>query len=281
MVTSKKIKIVLGMTLLGTACFAQQGIVGTETQSDERLYELVFAPKDYKITYGQSFDLSIEFEKVNFGFQTADSSSMKETMYTDRKWIYESEFEDNKLFRVFEVPNQTNHSGSGIEVSPIRLYTDIPHQPIVGLSFPAQEDEPFFRNRRNLYSSLWAFASLNYLYADLVGLMDKNKLLQYQTGVVDGVKITPEFLTMAAGFMQIPLANVFLPQVIKDERTLRWVQIASGAVMTLVQSGTLFVGKQAPYYILFSAFEIATTTFITIDAMKWKPNSAKRKFKGK
>jgi hypothetical protein len=133
----------------------------------------------------------------------------------------------------------------------------------------------FFDNRRNRYSSLWAFASLNYLYADLVGLMDKNKLVQYQTGIVEGVKITPQFLTVAAGFMQIPLANVFLPQVIKNERTLRWVQIASGTVMTLVQTGTLFVGKPAPYYTLFSVFEIAATTYITIDAIKWKTERKK------
>ncbi len=133
----------------------------------------------------------------------------------------------------------------------------------------------FSDNRRNRYSALWAFTSLNYLYADLVGLMDKDKLRQYQNGSVDGVKITPGFLTAAAGFMQISLCNVFLPQVIKNERTLRWVQIASGTVMTLVQSGTLFAGKPAPYYVLFSAVEIGTTAYITIDAIKWKPRKAR------
>lgn len=129
----------------------------------------------------------------------------------------------------------------------------------------------FLGNRRNRYSALWAFTSLNYLYADLVGLMDKNILKQYQNGVVDGTKITPGFLTVAAGFMQVPLANVFLPQVIKNEKTLRWVQIASGTLMTLVQSGTLFMGKPTPYYALFSTIEIGTTAYITLDAIKWKP----------
>lgn len=137
-------------------------------------------------------------------------------------------------------------------------------------------EAPFFSNRRNLYSSLWAFASLNYLYADLVGLMDKNKLNQYQVGVVDGLEITPEFLTAAALFMQIPIANVFLPQVIKNDKTLRWVQIVSGSVMTLVQAGTLFMGKPAPYYIAFSGFEIAATTFITFNAIKWNINSSNK-----
>jgi len=72
------------------------------------------------------------------------------------------------------------------------------------------DDKDFFlNNRRNSYSSLWAFAFLNYVYADLVGLMDKNVLNQYQLGTVNGVNITPNFLTVAAGFMQVPLANVF------------------------------------------------------------------------
>lgn len=125
-------------------------------------------------------------------------------------------------------------------------------------------------NRRLRYSSLWAFTSLNYLYADLVGLMDVNLLSQYQTGTVNGIAITPEFLTVAAAYMQLPLANVFLPQVIKNERTLRWVQIISGSIATLVQGSTLFVGQPSPYYTLFSVIEMSATAYITIDALKWK-----------
>lgn len=149
------------------------------------------------------------------------------------------------------------------------------NEPSLDLKLSLQEKDYFFDNKRNVYSSMWAFASLNYLYADLVGLMDANVLAQYQKGVVNNTKITPEFLTIAAGFMQIPIANVFLPHLIKNEKTLRVVQIVSGTIMTLVQSGTLFVGKPTPYYALFSVFEIAATTYITIDAIKWKPLSKK------
>ena len=137
----------------------------------------------------------------------------------------------------------------------------------------ALSDDYYSRNRRNIYSRLWIFASLNYLYADLAGLMDTNMLSQYLAGMVDGTKITPQFLTLAALLMQIPLANVFLPQIIRNERTLQWIQIASGTIMTLVQASTLFVGKPTPYYALFSAFEIAATAYITIDAIKWKKQS--------
>ena len=143
------------------------------------------------------------------------------------------------------------------------------------------EVESNVKNRRLTYSALWTFSSLNYLYADLVGLMDHKVLAQYMTGTVNGMDITPGFLTVAAVFMQIPLANVFLPQVIKNDRTLRWVQIASGTIMSLVQASTLFVDTPTPYYATFSMFEIAATSYITIDAIKWKTvkNTIKRKIK--
>ena len=132
-------------------------------------------------------------------------------------------------------------------------------------------------SRRLKYSSLWAFTSLNYLYADLVGLMDLNLLSQYQTGVVNGVEITPIFLTAAAAYMQIPLANVFLPHVIKNDRALRIVQIISGSIATLAQGATLFVGKPAPYYVLFSIVEMGATAYITYDAIKWKTKKNPKK----
>jgi hypothetical protein len=131
-------------------------------------------------------------------------------------------------------------------------------------------------NRRMIYSSLWTFASLNYLYADLVQFMDKDEHLKYHTGTVNGFDMSPGFIAGSAVFMQIAISNVFLPHVIKNDRTLRWVQIASGAIMTLVQSATLFVTQPTPYYAVLSGFEIAATAYITIDAIRWKPGRALR-----
>ena len=158
-------------------------------------------------------------------------------------------------------------------INPSASYLDAP---AFSSNLALEPKEPFFKNKRNLYSSLWAFASLNYLYADLVGLMDHHVLNQYSTGTVEGIDITPKFLTVAAAFMQIPLANVFLPHIIKNDKALRWVQIISGSIMTTVQTSTLFIGKPSPYYALFSSFEIAATTFITVDAIKWKPKPHKK-----
>jgi hypothetical protein len=49
----------------------------------------------------------------------------------------------------------------------------------------------------------------------------------------------------------------------------RWANIAAGTLMTVVQSATLFVGVPAPYYLFFSAIEIATTVSIVLLAWNW------------
>ena len=89
-------------------------------------------------------------------------------------------------------------------ISTRNLWSDLSasrHSENEQLTLDVNQKEPFFRNRRNVYSSLWAFASLNYLYADIIGLMDAHVHQQYENGEVDGTKITPEFLTVAGVFM--------------------------------------------------------------------------------
>lgn len=238
MTTIKNIALALSIALLSTGSFAQTAGLNLKTNFENGLsgYSNIFS-----LNSPASTNLEFQLQKPNASENTS-----------------------------IGVMHQSNTMKMG---SPFRSPSLHPSYKYSG--FSKQDKEPFFKNRRNVYSSLWAYASLNYLYADLVGLMDANVLAQYQTGVVNGANITPGFLTVAAGFMQIPIANVFLPQLIKNERTLRVVQIVSGTIMTLVQSGTLFVGRPTPYYALFSAFEIAATTYITIDAFKWKIGAKK------
>ena len=130
-------------------------------------------------------------------------------------------------------------------------------------------DEWHNKNRRNIYSSIWTYASLNYLYCDLAAFMDPGMHSQYHTGTVAGFEMTAGFIAASAVMMQIALTNVFLPQVIKNVKILRWVQIVSGTLMTLVQSATLFADKPTSYYAVFSVFEITATAYITFDALRW------------
>lgn len=267
MTAVKKTVFGLSITLLTTTCLAQQVALNFSSKFKESLIEADPVTKEKT-----NFTKEIDSRKLNFDL-CFTNDFLNQSHSIDSLFLEKN----GGLGTHFNVMKQNNQPTSNKQITLLNFSCINEGGLKSGLNFLSHEKEPFFKNRRNVYSSMWAFASLNYLYADLAGLMDKNILLQYQTGVVDGAKITPEFLTVAAGFLQIPIANVFLPHIIKNEKTLRWVQIVSGTIMTLVQSGTLFVGKPTPYYALFSACEIAATTYITIDAIKWKAKSNKKK----
>lgn len=125
-------------------------------------------------------------------------------------------------------------------------------------------------DRKVLLSTLWVFALLNYLYCDVVGLMDSGVLKGYLAGNVSGLHITPGFLLGATALMEIPMAMIVLSRVLRFPVN-RWANIIAGVIMTLVQIATLFVGS-APtgYYIFSSVFEIAATALIVVLALRWR-----------
>jgi Family of unknown function (DUF6326) len=118
-------------------------------------------------------------------------------------------------------------------------------------------------------STLWVFAALNYLYCDIVSLMDPELLPQYLRGNVNGLEFTPWFLLGAGILVEIFIAMVLLSRVL-PYRANRWANIAAGTLMTAVQSATLLVGAPAPYYLFFSVIEIATTVVIVWFAWNWR-----------
>jgi len=118
-------------------------------------------------------------------------------------------------------------------------------------------------------STLWIFAMFNYLYCDVMSLMDPGFLKQYLNGNVGGMQLTPGFFLGAAILMEIPTAMVFLSRVL-NYRANRWANIIAGTIMTVVQFSTLFFGSSPTiYYIFFSIIEIASTLFIVGYAWKW------------
>ncbi len=70
------------------------------------------------------------------------------------------------------------------------------------------------KNKGNLLSTLWIFVTLNYLYCDLIGLMDSRLLNQYLTGNVEGLTINESFLLYAGILMEIPIAMVLLSKAL-------------------------------------------------------------------
>jgi hypothetical protein len=118
-------------------------------------------------------------------------------------------------------------------------------------------------------STLWIFASLSYLYCDVISLMDPELLKQYLAGNVNGLAFTPGFLLGSAILIEIPISMVLLSRVL-NYRANRWANITAGTVMTAVQTLTLFIGVPAPYYLFLSILEIGATALIVGYAWKWR-----------
>lgn len=123
-------------------------------------------------------------------------------------------------------------------------------------------------DKKVLLSTLWIFVIFNYLYCDVVGLMDPALLKQFIAGNAGGMQITQGFLLGASILMEIPIAMLLLSRVLKY-RANRWANIIAGTIMTVVQILTLFAGTPTMYYIFFSIIEISCTAFIVWYTWQW------------
>jgi len=124
-------------------------------------------------------------------------------------------------------------------------------------------------DKKVLLSTIWIFAALNYLYCDVISLMDSELLKQYLTGKVNGMEFTQGFLLGAAILIEIPIAMVLLSRVLRYSIN-RWTNIIAGLMMTLVQSASLFAGAPAMYYLFCSVLEIAATVMVIWIAWNWR-----------
>jgi hypothetical protein len=124
------------------------------------------------------------------------------------------------------------------------------------------------QNKKDLLSTIWIFVTLNYLYCDLIGLMDASLLRQYLTGNVGGLLIDENFLLYAGILMEIPIAMVLLSKVL-HKRINCWANMIAGGLKTLVMIATLFMGTVTSYYTFFACIEITSTLFIVWYAIRW------------
>lgn len=118
-------------------------------------------------------------------------------------------------------------------------------------------------------STLWLFATLSYLYCDVIGLFDPKELKGVLAGQISGIEVTQTFLLAASVLMAIPIAMVLLSRIL-GYRVNRGANVVAGALMTAVQLGTNFMGTPpTPSYIFFSIIEIAATVAIVWIAWTW------------
>ncbi len=121
------------------------------------------------------------------------------------------------------------------------------------------------------FSMLWIFAMFNYLYADVITLMDPATLKEIMTGTAGPVPMTPGFLLGAAVLMETAIAMVPL-SLILEYAANRWANIVFGVLHTAAVFASLFVGGTMPasYYVFFAVIEIACTSYIVWCAWRWK-----------
>src|SRR5437588_254103 len=96
--------------------------------------------------------------------------------------------------------------------------------------------------RRELLSALWVFVMLNYLYADVLSLMDPVLLPQWVAGRVEGIVITRPFLLAAAVMMEVPIAMTLLTRIL-PHRANRHANVAAGIFKTAAVAASLLVAR--------------------------------------
>ena len=126
-------------------------------------------------------------------------------------------------------------------------------------------------NTKVLLIILWAFFTVNFMYADTLSSLEPGVIAMHMTGYTGGgtVKITEGFLLGTAIMFEIPFLMIVLSWVLKY-RANRWANIIAGTLFVLAQIGSLFLGAPSPAYIFYVVFEIAALLLIVWNAWKWR-----------
>jgi uncharacterized protein DUF6326 len=129
------------------------------------------------------------------------------------------------------------------------------------------------RDRKVLLSTLWIFAVLNYVYADVITVFF-NRVLQKEawrelgSGYVGSIRITQGFVLATAVLMETAIAMVLLSRVLRYGPN-RWTNVAAGVLHTAAVAWSLSGGAVNVFYVFFAMIEIACTLFIVWYAWTW------------
>ena len=133
--------------------------------------------------------------------------------------------------------------------------------------------QPAALDRRVLLSTLWIFAMFNYLYADVLTLMNPHGLQAILSGAAGSMPITPGFLLAAGVLMETAIAMVLLARILPYGAN-RWANIIVGLLHTLAVLASMFVDTPEPFYLLYGVIEIACTCAIIVLAWTWRRPAA-------
>ena len=123
-------------------------------------------------------------------------------------------------------------------------------------------------NKKVLFSTLWIFVTVNYIFCDVFTLFHSESLKQLMTGEMGGMKINQSFLLSFSILMEMPMVMIVLSRIL-PYKSNRLANIIVALIMTLVQAATLFTDDNTLHYIFFSIIEVSTTSFILHSAWNW------------
>jgi len=123
-------------------------------------------------------------------------------------------------------------------------------------------------NKKVLFSTLWIFVTVNYIFCDVFTLFHSESLKQLMTGEMGGMEINQEFLLAFSFLMEMPMVMIVLSRIL-PYKSNRLANIIVALIMTLVQAATLFTDDNTLHYIFFSIIEVGTTSFILYSAWNW------------
>ncbi len=123
-------------------------------------------------------------------------------------------------------------------------------------------------NKKVLFSTLWIFVTVNYIFCDIFTLFHSESLKQLMTGEMGGMEINQEFLLAFSFLMEMPMMMIVLSRIL-PYKSNRLANIIVALIMTLVQAATLFTDDNTLHYIFFSIIEVGTTSFILYSAWNW------------
>lgn len=114
-------------------------------------------------------------------------------------------------------------------------------------------------------STLWVVVMLNMGFADILSFMNPEFLSQVATGYVEGIKITPVFLLLAAVFIEIGILMIYLTPALPP-RASRIANLVAATITILFVIGG---GSLSPHYIFFASIEVIALLYIAYLAWTW------------
>lgn len=118
---------------------------------------------------------------------------------------------------------------------------------------------------KTLLSTLWIFATLNYIYADVFNLYFEKGVQEEALTFTGGSEVA---VLLFAVLMETAIAMVLISRIL-PYKINRWANIVVGIFHTGFVTWSLFP-KATMFYTFFAAIEIAATLFIIWYAWKWK-----------